>query len=106
MKPDYQTISEIVESLEVIANIQPSNQKELLLKHANKLNEISNQLEKQIRQPKFEDGIIYALARMIDIYDEVTMAYAILHESGVDLTKIKSDDAKIVRKAGKQKVRS
>jgi hypothetical protein len=56
--------------------------------------------------PKFEDGVVYALARLIDLFDEPVIAYGVLHESGIDLSKIKSDDAKILRKAGKQKVKS
>ena len=67
----------------------------------------SHLVEKHVSPPpKFEDGVVYALARLIDLFDEPVIAYGVLHESGIDLSKIKSDDAKILRKAGKQKVKS
>jgi hypothetical protein len=47
----------------------------------------------------FDDGVLWAVARIVDCYDEITMAAWLLRESGVDTTRVEDVDAPFIAKA-------
>jgi len=46
----------------------------------------------------FASGVIYALARLVEMYDQPTMANSILKESGIDVRRANEYDIKFLRK--------
>lgn len=46
----------------------------------------------------FEQGVVYACARVVEMFDEPTVARCVLEESGVDVTKAAEYDVQFLRK--------
>jgi len=46
----------------------------------------------------FEAGVVYALARLVEMFDQPTMANSILKESGVDVRNAHEYDVAFLRK--------
>ena len=50
-------------------------------------------------EPTFDDGVLWAAARIVELYDQPGMARTLLDEAGVDVTKADDADAPYIAKA-------
>lgn len=51
------------------------------------------------REPTFDDGVLWTAARLVEFYDQPTMAKELLRESGVDTTRAQKEDAPYIARA-------
>ena len=57
----------------------------------------------KIKEYDFDRGVVYACARLIELFDQPSMAKTILRESGVNITKADAYDVKFITQAQNNK---